>query len=89
AAMSYPAQNPMAAPGPIASSRMSPSAGFPVPGRVEDGARAPAQTDAPPLPPVSSSPQRLPPVSLRQPAGSMETYQGIPNITAPLPPGIR
>jgi Tfp pilus assembly protein PilF len=92
--MSYPAQNQTAAPGPITSARMPPSAAsYAAPGRAEDAARAPAQSDAP-LPPTISSPQRLPPVSLRQPAGSMETYQGIPNtggpnITAPLPPNMR
>jgi Flp pilus assembly protein TadD len=94
-AMSYPLQNPTAAAGPITSARMPPSAtGYAGAGRAEDAARAPGQSDAPPLPPAISLPQRLPPVSLRQPAGSMETFQGIPNtggsnITAPLPPGTR
>jgi Flp pilus assembly protein TadD len=94
-AMSYPAQNSTPAPGPISLARTPPSAaGYPTPARAEDGAKTPAQPDAPPLPPAISSPQRLPPVSLRQPAGPMETYQGIPNtggssITAPLPPGMR
>jgi Flp pilus assembly protein TadD len=93
--MSYPQQNPTATSGPITSARMPPStSGYAVPGRTEDVARTPAQPDAPPLPPAINSPQRLPPVSLRQPTGSMETFQGIPNtggpnLTAPLPPGMR
>jgi Tfp pilus assembly protein PilF len=90
----YPAQVPSAGVGPVTSARTPSAVGYAAPGKTEDVARAPAQLDAPPLPPAINSPQRLPPVSLRQPAGSMETYQGIPNtggpnLTAPLPPGMR
>jgi Flp pilus assembly protein TadD len=94
-AVLYPAQVPTTAPEPITPARISPSAaGYAVPSRTGDGASALPQPDAPPLPPTISSPQRLPPVSLRQPAGSMETYQGNPstgssNTAAPLPPGMQ
>jgi Flp pilus assembly protein TadD len=99
--MPYPAQNSISAPGPSISAgpstqvRMPPStAGFSVVGRSDDTAKAPAQSDAPPLPPIINSPQRLPPISLRQPAASAGTYQGNPNTNnpnsiAPLPPDMR
>ncbi len=94
--MSFPAQNSIAVPGPITAPRMPPSApGYSTVGHGDESNRVlPQSSDTPPLPPVISSPQRLPPVSMRQPAGSMETYQGIPNTggpntTAPLPPSNR
>lgn len=94
-AMSYPTQNPMVSPVQSTSPRFAPSvSGFGVSGRAEEGPAISYRPDAPPLPPATSSPQRLPPISLRQPAGSMDTPQRIPNsaesdIAAPLPPGVR
>jgi len=92
---SYPTQNPTAWSTPITPARLPPSgSGSAVSLRAEDGAAPAPQSDTPPLPPAISSPQRLPPVSLRQPAGSREPFSGIPNSgepsgSAPLPPGIR
>jgi tetratricopeptide (TPR) repeat protein len=52
---------------------------------------ASAASDAPPLPPAISSPQRLPPVSMFQSAGSTDSINDArnpleSNLTAPLPP---
>ena len=69
--------------------------GYAAVGRDDDSNKVlPQSSDTPPLPPAISSMQRLPPVSLRQPAGSMDQYPGIPNTAAtntaaPLPPSLR
>jgi Flp pilus assembly protein TadD len=94
--VSYSSQNPMVAPAPNTTARLpSPVSGFGYSGKSQDGTViSPQQPDKPPLPPAIRSPQRLPPVSLSQPAGTMEIPQGIPNssesnLAAPLPPGTR
>lgn len=92
---SIPMQNPTASPMPTKPAYSSQSGpGTAASGRVEYGTAATPQSDMPPLPPAIGSPQRLPPVSMRQPAGSMESFSGTPDSEepsgiAPLPPGVR
>jgi len=92
---SYSTQNPMASPAPNKPSRLPPSMDVSAAlGGAKEGIATPVKSDAPPLPPAISSPQRLPPVSLHQPAGSTETFHEMPNLgsadpAAPLPPGTR
>jgi hypothetical protein len=72
------------------SSPGSSAAGF---STVEKPAVGP-QSAAPPMPPTINSTQRLPPVASRQPGaypqpqGGAENSSG-PNLSAPLPPGMR
>ncbi len=98
AAASSQPQNPVIiTPAAVISPRVPSTSSFAAPAytvsnRDVDASKAlPQSSDAPPLPPAINSMQRLPPVSLRQPAGMMESYPGIPNTaapsnTAPLPP---
>ena len=93
--MSYPTQNPAAFAAPIIPARLpQPASGYSISNKAEEGGTVPHQSDPPPLPPAISSPKRLPPVSLQQPAGSMETFNETPNraepsFEAPFPPGAR
>jgi tetratricopeptide (TPR) repeat protein len=59
--------------------------------QAENRAAVSTQSESPPLPPAINLPQRLPPVSLRQPKGSLDPSNAPPNsegpsMIAPLPP---
>ena len=76
---------------PFTSSQPRPATRVIVPNGIQELPTISPQTDEPPLPPTIGSPQRLPPVSLRQPAGSKESIRVRPisdgsDQTAPLPP---
>ena len=94
---STPPQSSSAATGPVLSSRFPPSASatYTTAARDTEPIKAsPQSSDAPPPPPTVNSLQRLPPVSLRQPAGAVQSYPAAPNASAsdsaaPMPPMTR
>jgi tetratricopeptide (TPR) repeat protein len=93
--IAYPTQNPTAFPVQATPTRFAaPPSGPVITDRIEEGPALSPRPDAPPLPPSTNSPQRLPPISLHQPAGTMDMSQSIQysaeaNVAAPLPPGVR
>jgi Tfp pilus assembly protein PilF len=85
---------------PASSSSLKMPVRLPLPGSatasdaVPDSSAVQSQSDTPPEPPAINLPQRLPSVSLRQPAASTQQLNQTqapapPDTTAPLPPGMQ